>query len=241
MARILPKEFCKNSDHYQSCIDNVDNGEFVYSCSITNSAVWFGINFYESEGVYGNGGLGLYNRKTNIVEVRRIPALEEIPIHKVVWDGKYIWAATTHNYECTGHPPALGLIKYDWDKNILQTYKATNTGPCGFIIYDLLWSQESLWVATDVGISRWDSKQDKWMHYLPDTKPPYVVKESSCDVFYETILNDLSKDKFMASNIKIANGYERRRSAYSFFLDQYLSLFRPDFTKRYKLKSESNN
>jgi len=226
--KALPTEFCKGTRNYKSCLEYAHNGEEASSCVITKDSVWFGINFYEGEGYFGYGGLGRYDRKTDVVDVRRLPALKEYAIHQVAWDGRNIWAATTNNYECTGHEPALGLIKYDWEKDTLTTYKDTETGPCGFIINELLWSQGSLWVATDVGVSRWDAGQDKWIHYLPDIKPPYavVVSEGSCDVFYKSILDSLTKEKIYLGGPE---------SPYSFFYN-YLRKFRPDFMKRYETK-----
>lgn len=234
---ISPKEFCKNAldykdfkdyENYQFCIANAYNGEEPSSCTVIKESVWFGINFYQGEGSYGYGGLGHYNRKSNIVKVRRIPELKEYPTHKVVWDGKHIWAATTNNWECIGSPPALGLVKYDWENRILTIFKGKETGPCGFIINDLLWSNDSLWVATDIGFSRWNAKEDKWTHYLPDLKPPYTVREDSCDAFYKLMLNSLTKEKKYVTGAPYESPYS--------FLYNYLKEFRPDFIKRYEAK-----
>jgi hypothetical protein len=223
---ISPKEWCKGAgddEDYKFCLKNANNDEGPSSCTITTESVWFGINFYQGEGAYGEGGLCHYNRKSNIVEVRRIPKLRNNPIHKVVWDGKNIWAATTYNLEC-GNPPALGLVKYDWDNRKLTIFKDTETGPCGFIVNDLLWSDGSLWVATDIGLSRWNAKENKWTHYLPDLKPPYTVRKCRCDTLYKSILNSLPKEK------QYLSGPE---SPYHFFY-KYLKEYRPGFIKRYE-------
>ena len=223
-----PKEWCKgvgNEKDYQDCLSYANNYEVPSSCTITKESVWFGINFYQGEGSYGYGGLGHYNRKSNIVEVRRIPKLRYNPIHKIVWDGKNIWAATTYNLEC-GNPPALGLVKYDWGNRKLTIFKGKDAGPCGFIINDLLWSDGSIWVATNIGLSRWNAKENKWTHYLPDLKPPYTVREGSCDAFYKSMLNSLTKEK------KYGTG-AYNESPYSFFYNN-LRKFRPGFIKRYE-------
>lgn len=198
--------------------------EKASSCVEADNDVWFGIDFYRGEGYTGYGGLGRYGRQSNTVDIRRVPELRDHPIHKVVWDGNNLWAATTTNYECLGHPPALGLVKYSWETEALTTYKGKNTGPCGFIIHDLLWSQGFLWVATDVGISRWDAKKDSWTHYLPDRKPPYTVKEGRCDAFYRQLLDLLPKDE---------TWFDETESYHEIFYN-YLKAFRPDFIKRYE-------
>jgi len=198
--------------------------ERASSCAVVNNKVWFGINFYRGEGYTGYGGIGLYNQKTKHVDVRHIPELRDYPIHKVVWDGKNVWAVTTTNYECMGHPPALGLIKYDWHTKSLTSYKGKNKGPCGFIMHDLLWAQGFLWVATDVGISRLNSKDDKWTHYLPNWKPPYNVKEGTCESFYRDTLNSLPKDEAW---------FDESKSYYQIFYES-LKIFRPDFINYYE-------
>jgi len=205
--------------------------ESASSCAVAGDTVWFGVNFYNGEGYTGHGGIGHYERQSNRLEVRRIPELRDYPIDKAVWDGENIWAATASNYECLGTPPALGLIKYNWNTKALTIYKGTNTGPCGFIIHDLLWAQGFLWVATDVGISRWDSKNDKWTHYLPDQKSPYHVKEGSCGTFYRNILTLLPKDQ---------SWFDETRSYYQIFYEN-LKEFRPDFIKLYESRKHEQD
>ena len=196
------------------------------SCAVRDDVVWFGINFYRGESHTGYGGLGRYARKTKKLEMRRSPELRDFPIHKVVWDGEHVWAATTTNYECTGHPPALGLIEYKWDTKLLTLFKGRNDGPCGFVIHDLLWSKGFLWVATDLGLSRWGVKSGQWTHYLPDMKSPGKVKEGRCEAFYRDLLDTLPKNE---------SWFNEPRSYHQIFYEN-LKEFRPDFIKRYESK-----
>lgn len=204
----------------------LESDESPSSCAVTDIAVWFGINFYQGEGMGGYGGLGRYERQTNKLEIRRPPELKHYPIHKVVWDGEHLWAATTFNFECAGHPPALGLIKYKWDTQELTQFKGRNDGPCGFVIHDLLWSNGLLWVATDVGLSRWDAKSGQWTHYLPDIKTPGKVRQGSCETFYKELLSKLPKNE---------TWFDETKSYYEIFYDN-LKEFRPDFIKLYESK-----
>lgn len=194
------------------------------SCTIAGNVVYFGIDFYRGEGYTGYGGLGRYDLASKRLEVRRPPALTQVPIHKIIWDGENIWAATTTNYECIGHPPALGLIKYNWSTGTLTQFKGKKDGPCGFIIHDLLWSNGFLWVATDVGISRWSAKGDRWTHYLPDIASPRNVREGRCEAFYAELLDTLPKDEAW---------FGESRSYYQVFYDN-LGRFRPDLIKLYE-------
>jgi len=196
------------------------------SCDVRENFTWFGINFYAAEGFYGYGGLGRYDTKTKLVEVRRIRELYNTQIDKVVWDGKYLWAATANRHECSGQPPALGLVRYEWNNDVFETYEGSITGPCGFIIHDLLWAKNSLWVATDVGMSRWNSATDSWTHYMPerDSGSDEIVRTGNCNDFYTEILDKLPKDE---------SWWGASRSYYEVFY-KYLERFRPDFIKSYQ-------
>lgn len=148
-----------------------------------------------------------------------------MPIHKVVWDGESIWAATTSNYECLGHPPALGLVRYQWEKQLLSMYYGREDGPCGFLIHDLLWKNGTLWVATELGLSRWDSKGDHWRHYLPNVDNAKDTASTSCAVVYKKMLDQVPDNKMWFDE-----PISYRRMLYnnimkyaSWFLDRYPS------------------
>ncbi len=190
------------------------------ACDVRGEVVWFGINFYRGEGYTGYGGLGRYEQQTKKLEIRRLPELRNYPIHKVAWDGENLWAATTLNYECIGHPPALGLIRYKWESRELTHYKGRNDGPCGFVVHDLLWSKGFLWVASDIGFSRWNKKNGQWTHFLPDMKSPGKVTESRCGAIYKNLLETLPRNEFCGEDA----------SCYQMFYKS-LGEFRPDFIK----------
>jgi hypothetical protein len=195
------------------------------ACDVRGKVVWFGINFYRGEGFSGYGGLGRYEQGTGRPEIRRLPELRNYPIHKVVSDGESLWAATTLNYECIGHPPALGLIRYKWNTQELTHYKGKNDGPCGFVIHDLLLRQGILWVATDIGLSRRDSKSGQWTHYLPDRKSPGKVAENRCEAIYKNLLDTLPRNEYC----------DESKSCYQMFYKS-LKEFRPDFVNRLESK-----
>lgn len=232
-CEIKPCQYCKTNFHIGKCVLDVPPLPFIKksmyntgpsACVSSIGYIWFGINFARGGGYKGKGGIGRYQPDKKQLEIHRPSALNDIPIHKVIYDGKFVWAATTRNYNCKGHPPALGLIKYDWDKEVLYIFKGKENGPCGFVIHDLLWRKGSLWVATDIGLSRWDSKKDKWTHYLPDINDPKKVAVNSCSVFYRQLLSTLPKNE---------TWLDESRSYYQVLYDN-LKEFRPDFIKEYE-------
>lgn len=157
--------------------------------------IWFGLDFYRGEGYTGTGGIGRFTPATKQLEVRRPAELKHVPIQKVVHDGEYLWAGTRYNFECSGTPPALGLIKYDWSNQTLSKFKSVKEGPCGFVINDIVWKNGSLWVATDIGLSRWIKSENQWLHYLPDKDNPSQVSTMSCPNIYSFLFKEFAKTR----------------------------------------------
>ena len=160
-----------------------------------NGHIWFGLEFYWGEGAAGTGGIGRFTPTTKQLEIHRPAELNRVPIQKVVHDGENLWAATKYIVECDGTPPALGLLKYDWPSKTLSQFTSIKEGPCGFVIHDLVWKNGSLWVATDIGLSRWIKENDQWVHYLPDKNDHAQVSSMSCPEIYSHLLKEFSNSK----------------------------------------------
>lgn len=206
-----PCNYC-SSDHSPECpiklpnwvnqpqeeIDNYPMTHIIEEkasmCVVKENIVLFGINFYKGEGYTGNGGFGRYDISNNHMDVRHLPELADIPIYKVVWDGTNLWGATTQNYECSGNPPSIGVVKYDWFKKKLKKIINDENSPCGFVVNDLLIAHGYLWVATDVGVSQLHLKNDTWTHFLPEREIPFNVTEGSCLANYKKVLSYQPKD-----------------------------------------------
>jgi hypothetical protein len=58
----------------QNPISCIDDGGWIY----------FGIHFYESEGVVGSGGIGRFDPNSKSVEIRRPKALRPYSVRKMV-------------------------------------------------------------------------------------------------------------------------------------------------------------
>lgn len=116
--------------------------------------VWFGISFYDGEGTGGVGGIGRHDPKTGTTTIRRPNVIRDSSIDHIAHDGQWLWLATTGHYECSGHPPTHGLVRFDWNADRLETFEGRDDGPCGFVVHDLALDPKYLWVATDLGVSR---------------------------------------------------------------------------------------
>lgn len=204
----------------------------VSACTEYSGYVWFGIEFYEGEGVDGVGGVGRYNPKTRKMEIRRPELLRDSSINQIAYAANSLWIGTTGYYECTGIPPMHGLVRYEWDSDKIESFEGADDGPCGFVVHGLLWREDYLWVATDLGLSRWDSKKNIWENYLPDPSATPPIRKISCEDLYTDLLNSLPKD---------IDGGADMGSYYSLFFDSLVK-FRPQFIKKYdKAKPKRND
>lgn len=164
----------------------------VYAWTRYGEFIWFGIGFYGGEGVSGVGGIGRYHPKTQQMEIRRPQALRDVSTSHLAHDGETLWLGTAGYYEGPdgyGH----GLVQYDWSADRLTTFEGTDEGPCGFMVNDLLLEQNYLWVATDLGLSRWDRKSRTWAHYVPDPERSLPMRTVTCPELYASLLKVLPR------------------------------------------------
>lgn len=192
------------------------------SCIQQDKKVWFGISYYSGEGIGGIGGIGRYDTNTGKLEVRRPKLLRKTSVHHVAHDGKSLWLGTIGFYEC-GDTPTQGLLRYEWDNGSFESFKGKSGGPCGFLVNDLLWRNGQLWVANELGLAKWNSKDNTWTNYLPAPGASPPIQETRCEDNYAASLDKLKLN---------AEEYERLNldSPHSLFY-RTLKIFRPEFFK----------
>jgi hypothetical protein len=164
----------------------VKNGQFI----------WFGISLtprdVEEEGEKRIHALGRYDTETKQTRVRQPVVLQDSYITHLLHDGKMLWLGTaTDCAEGEGVPPAHGLVRYDWDKDRVETHLNTGEGPCGFVVHGLVEVKGTLWVATDLGLSRWNRKTNRWDNFLPEVNPNPIFRPTTCQALYEKLLPTL--------------------------------------------------
>ena len=66
-----------------------------------------------------------------------------------------------------GEPAPLGLVRYDFARGAAQVFRGADSGPCGFFVLDVAVREGTLWVATDLGVSRLAlaAEWDEWTHF----------------------------------------------------------------------------
>jgi hypothetical protein len=148
------------------------------ACVVHDEHVWFSLAFYSGEGEFGVGGIGRSDRATGESELRHPEALRSVSSRRIAHDGDSLWINTLRETE-VGLEVALGLVRYHWGKGELETFdRSVNEGPCGDMVNDILFHEGVLWVATDLGLSRWFKSSGRWVHSIPSHLPE---EERSCE------------------------------------------------------------
>ena len=163
------------------------------ACTVRDGNTWFGISYYRGEGSTGIGGIGRYDPKTRKLELRRPKVLRESSIFHLLHDGDYLWLGTAGEYECEGTPPTLGLVRYDWKTGNALAFLDGSDGPCGLLVNGLAQVGDDVWVATDLGLSRWNRKTSKWRNYVLDAAASPPARETSCPDLYRRLLQTLPR------------------------------------------------
>jgi len=128
-------------------------------------------------------------------------------------DGASLWMGVSERLGCGLRP--RGLVRYDWKRGAAHAFRGTDAGPCGFLVQDLLLRDDTLWVATDLGVSRLrlsPEDWDEWTHYALSTDGT-GLEETACGSLLAVV----------AEAAKAPGGEE---------LGGWLAEFRPKFVKR---------
>jgi hypothetical protein len=163
------------------------------ACARSDGSIWFGISYYDGEGSTGMGGIGHHDPKTGKTEIRRPEVLRGSSITQLSYDGEYLWLGTAGNYECTGTPPTLGLVRYHWKTDRALTFLDGDDGPCGLLVNGFVQLGDDLWIATDLGLSNWNRKTSKWKNYVPDSSASLPMRETSCPDLYRKLIDTLPR------------------------------------------------
>lgn len=138
------------------------------SCVERQGYVFFGLGFYEGEGVDGIGGIGRYDTTTGEIEVRRPTWLRDKSVAHISDDGRFLWFSVWQQYE--KDQAYWGLHRYDWSTDILERTGTTSSSPCGTRVAGVRRVRDELVVATDFGVSLLDLVRGEWSHLALEGK-----------------------------------------------------------------------
>ncbi|MEW5848091.1 MAG: SH3 domain-containing protein [Myxococcota bacterium] len=162
------------------------------SCARVGASIFFGVGFYEGEGADGLGAIGRYRRGARVPELRFPEVVRNASVAPVAHDGEWLWMGTYANYECMGPTPRQGLLRYRWDTDEIEHVDA----PCGFVIHDLAWDGERLWVAHELGVAVWTKACNGWQSFAPAAGR---MEEVQCLDLYRRMLDSLSSERAPAA------------------------------------------
>ena len=146
--------------------------------------LWFGLGFYEGEGMDGVGGVGMYDPASKRIEVHRPLWLRDKSVTRIAHDGRFLWLAVSQQYERSG--VHHGLARYDWESDEVVPMRGLDA-PCGLGVGDLLVDRGALWVSADT-LSRLDLATGQWSH-LALSAGGGRLRETSCRTWYRTVLD----------------------------------------------------
>lgn len=139
-----------------------------------------------------------------------------LAVDVVLDDGESLWLGVSDRRG--GDVQPRGLVRHDWKRNAAHAFRGTDAGPCGFHVKDLMLRDDTLWVATDLGVSRLRLSRedwDEWTHYALDTGGARL-EETAC----ASMLTAAAEASAMPGAEDLA---------------RWLSEFRPKFWKRRRL------
>ena len=114
-----------------------------------------------------------------------------------------------------GEPAPLGLVRYDFARGAAQFFRGADTGPCGFAVLDVAVRDGTLWVATDLGVSRLGlaAEWDEWTHFRAAADG---LEETACATLRGTAIEEAADPAAVRQRVaefrpRFWRRYQRRR------------------------------
>ena len=147
---------------------------------------WGGISFYGGEGSWGVGGIVEQNEKTGATRYYRPSALAGYSTSHLAYYGDRLWIGTASYGEC-GPGIGIGVLSGEFAND--QLYAGWAMESCGFIVSDMLVHDSSLWIATEMGLSKVSKSGDRykpfsWTNFIPTGDDESPMREVTCDELY---------------------------------------------------------
>lgn len=168
------------------------------ACVEVDGIWYFGLGFYDGEGITGVGGLGRYDPASGALEVRRPERLREVSVTAIAYHEGDFLVGTASIEECAGLVPAHGMMQYDWEADRLRNVEEFP----GFVIHDLISHKGSVWGASDMGISRGQRVEGgyAWRHWTYTGDPEHPMQWETQEDLYARLLRTLPYEHIPAGD-----------------------------------------
>ena len=170
-------------------LTNPNFEQHIGVCATGTGKRWGGISFYGGEGSWGVGGIVEENLATGAVRYYRPGALLDYSTSHMEYFGDRLWIGTASYGEC-GTYVGIGLLSaYFANDRLYADWVFDN---CGFLVSDMVVHDDSLWIATEMGLSKVTRSKDRfkkfdWINFFPTTDENRPMREASCDELYEEL------------------------------------------------------
>ncbi len=173
-----------------------DNSYFeqkIGVCATGAGKRWGGISFYGGEGYGGVGGIVEEDIETGSIRYYRPLKLLDLSTSHLEYFGDNLWIGTAWYGEC-GTGIGVGVLSSFFANDEMYADWNLGSGTCGFQVSDMVVHADSLWIATELGLSkvslsgsRYHYEKFEWTNYVPtgDTENP--IREVTCDELYEEL------------------------------------------------------
>lgn len=131
---------------------------------IEEDKIWFGITFYDGEGRWGLGGIGFFDTKEEKWGLLHLKILKASSVDCILRDGNRIWMGTSHHGEY-GFSATSGLVMFDRVNGNYRYYTTKNSSISGDLVSSMAKDEDELWVATEYGMSRYNTRSKAWSNY----------------------------------------------------------------------------
>ena len=197
-------------------------------CATGAGKRWGGISFYGGEGSWGAGGIVEQNIETGATRYYRPRPLYDYSTSHLEYFGRRLWIGTAWHGEC-GTSVGTGVLSAYFANDNLYADRVTDN--CGFLVSDMLVHSDSLWIATEMGLSKVSRTSDRfkefeWTNYVPTGDEKAPMREVSCGELYEELFQ--SADLASAPPNDSGQPYEQ--------LWHRISKLRPNFAWQYVRK-----
>ena len=162
-------------------------------CATGSGKRWGGISFYGGEGSGGVGGIVEEDIETGHIRYYRPVKLLDLSTSHLAYFGDNLWIGTAWYGEC-GTGMGVGMLSGFFANDELYADWTVGAGTCGFLVSDMVVHSDSLWIATELGLSKvslsgskFVYKKFEWTNYVPTGDAENPMREITCDELYEEL------------------------------------------------------